>query len=328
MRSGIARCKAEIAKGIVGQDAVVDGILTALIAGGHVLLESVPGLGKTTMVRTLAATVDLSFSRVQFTPDLMPADITGTTILTSEPTAGGEVRRFQFEPGPIFANILLADEINRATPKTQSALLEAMQEQRVTIGRTQHVLPRPFCVLATQNPLEMEGTYPLPEAQLDRFMFKLIVPYPTSAEMALILDRTTGATESVPARVLNGDALLAMRQIVLEVPIAAHVRDFAIAIVEATHPGTPAATPEVNRCVRFGASPRAAQTLVLAAKISALLDRRYNVSYDDVRRYAAPALRHRIGLSFEGEAEGVTVDAIVEGVVRHAQSRAMVKTPA
>ncbi len=329
MRSGIARCKAEIAKGIVGQDAVVDGILTALIAGGHVLLESVPGLGKTTMVRTLAAAVDLSFSRVQFTPDLMPADITGTTILTTEPTAGGgEARRFQFEPGPIFTNILLADEINRATPKTQSALLEAMQEQSVTIGRTQHVLPRPFCVLATQNPLEMEGTYPLPEAQLDRFMFKLIVPYPTSAEMATILDRTTGATGSLPMRVLNADALLAMRQIVLEVPIATHVRDFAIAIVEATHPGTAAATPEVNRCVRFGASPRAAQTLVLAAKISALLDRRYNVSYDDVRRYAAPALRHRIGLSFEGEAEGVTVDAIVDGVVRHAQSRAAVKLPA
>jgi MoxR-like ATPase len=325
MRSGVARLKAEIAKVIVGQDEIVDGIVTALIAGGHVLLEGVPGLGKTLMVRTLASAVDLSFSRIQFTPDLMPADITGTTVLTGEASGA---RHFEFAPGPIFAGIVLADEINRATPKTQSALLEAMQEQNVTVGNTQHALPSPFCVLATQNPLEMEGTYPLPEAQLDRFLFKLIVPYPSAAEMAAILDRTTGVNADSATRVLDGPAVLAMRSIVREVPLASHVRDFVIRLVESTHPASASASPEVAKYFRFGASPRAAQALVMAAKIGALLDRRYNVSYEDVRRYAPAALRHRVALNFEGEAEGIAVDAVIARLIDESMAKTTVKSPA
>jgi len=324
MRAGVARLKAEIARVVVGQDEIVDGVITALIAGGHVLLEGVPGLGKTLMVRTLASAVDLAFSRIQFTPDLMPADITGTTILSGE---GGGARRFQFEPGPVFAGIVLADEINRATPKTQSALLEAMQEQTVTVGNTRHALPSPFCVLATQNPLEMEGTYPLPEAQLDRFLFKLIVRYPSAAEMAIILDRTTGASSGVVSQVLDGPAILAMRAIVREVPLASHVRDFVIRLVESTHPDSGSSSADVKRYFRFGASPRAAQALVMAAKIGALLDRRYNVSYEDVRRYAPAALRHRVALNFEGEAEGISIDASIAGLIDDAMAKNTVKAP-
>jgi MoxR-like ATPase len=324
MRAGVARLKAEIAKVVVGQDGIVDGIVTALIAGGHVLLEGVPGLGKTLMVRTLASAVNLSFSRIQFTPDLMPADITGTTVLTGE-AAGA--RHFQFEAGPVFASIVLADEINRATPKTQSALLEAMQEQSVTVGNTQHALPSPFCVLATQNPLEMEGTYPLPEAQLDRFLFKLIVSYPSAAEMATILDRTTGVSSDTVTKVLDGPTVLGMRSIVREVPLASHVRDFVIRLVESTHPESPVATADVKKYFRFGASPRAAQALVMAAKIGALLDRRYNVSYEDVRRYAPAALRHRVALNFEGEAEGISIDAAIARVIEEAMASSKVKPP-
>ena len=324
MRAGIARAKAEIAKVVVGQDAIVDGIITALIVGGHVLLEGVPGLGKTLMVRTMSSALDLPFSRIQFTPDLMPADITGTTVLTGEATAQ---RHFKFEPGPIFASIVLADEINRATPKTQSALLEAMQEQNVTVGNTRHALPAPFCVLATQNPLEMEGTYPLPEAQLDRFLFKLIVEYPSAAEMAAILDRTTGTGEPVVAKVLDGPSVMAMRAIVREVPLASHVRDFVIRLVESTHPGSPSATDDVNKYIRYGASPRAAQALVMAGKIGALIDRRYNVSSDDIKRHAASALRHRIALNFEGDAEGVSIDSVIAKCVDEALAKSGVKPP-
>jgi MoxR-like ATPase len=325
MRAAVTRVKAEIAKIIVGQDAIVDGVLTALVAGGHVLLEGVPGLGKTLLVRTLAQALDLPYSRIQFTPDLMPADITGTTILATDQQAA---ERFQFQPGPIFASIVLADEINRATPKTQSALLEAMQEQSVTVGGVQRGLPSPFCVLATQNPIESEGTYPLPEAQLDRFMFKLLVPFPSNADMASILDRTTGTSAATVSKVLDGQSILAMRSIAREVPLASHVRDFAIQIVSGTHPDLPTSLPNVKRFVRFGASPRAAQAIVLAAKFRALLDRRYNVSYDDVAWFALPALRHRIGLSFEGEAEGATTDSVISMVIADARAKTAVKVPA
>jgi MoxR-like ATPase len=297
----------EIGRRIVGQKTIMDGLLTSLLAGGHVLLEGVPGLGKTAMVRALAGALDLSFSRIQFTPDLMPSDITGTNILV-ESAEGG--RRFQFQQGPVFAHVVLADEVNRATPKTQSALLEAMQEHSVTVGRTTHPLPLPFFVLATQNPIELEGTYPLPEAQLDRFLFKLRVNPPGREELHAILDRTTGAEEPALRAVITRDRLLEMRRLVREVPVARPVQDYVVRLVEATHPEGSAHT-EVKKYVRFGSSPRGAQAMLLGAKVAALRAGRFSPSFQDVREVAAAALRHRLLLNFEGETDGVGTDQIV-----------------
>jgi len=310
-REDYERTRNEIRKAVVGHDEIVDGVLVCLFAGGHALLEGVPGLGKTLLIRSLSEALELDFSRIQFTPDLMPADITGTTIVVE--TEHG--REFQFRRGPLFAQIVLADEINRATPKTQSALLEAMQEKSITVGGTTHRLERPFFVMATQNPIEQEGTYPLPEAQLDRFFFKLEVGYSTREELAEILDRTTaGAGESI-VPVLDAERIVAYQDLVRRVVIAPHVQDYAVRMVLATHPGGELATPPVNRYLRFGASPRAAQTLVLAGKVKALLDGRANVSVEDVRSVVLPALRHRVLLNFEGEAEGKTTDELVENIV-------------
>jgi MoxR-like ATPase len=310
-RDDINRLVAEIGTRLVGQRDAVDGVITALLAGGHALLEGVPGLGKTLLVRTLGETLDLSFSRIQFTPDLMPSDVTGTHILVDD---DGRGRRLEFQRGPIFAHLVLADEINRATPKTQSALLEAMQEQSVTVGKTTHILPAPFFVLATQNPIEMEGTYPLPEAQLDRFFFKVRVPYPDRDELHAILERTTGDHEPRVGAVLSAERLLELRRTVREVPIARPMQDYAVRLVQATHPGT-SALSLVTRAVRFGSSPRGAQALVFAAKISALRAGRLTPSFEDIRRAAVPALAHRILLNFEGEAEGVRTDELVRAIV-------------
>jgi len=310
-RDNFARVRGEVGKVIVGQQDIIDGVLICLLCSGHVLLEGVPGLGKTLLVRTLAQALDLSFARIQFTPDLMPADITGTNLLTEE--AGR--RAFQFQPGPLFGNIVLADEINRATPKTQSAMLEAMQEHSVTVSGTQYRLQEPFFVLATQNPIEMEGTYPLPEAQLDRFLFKLIVPSPTFAQLSAILDRTTGTEVSTVTKTLSGATILAMRQVPREVPIASHVREYAVRLVLATQSQSEGALPSVTRFVRFGASPRGAQALVLAAKVRALLDGRYNVAYEDIAGVAPAALRHRVLLNYEAQAEGVTTDTVLREIL-------------
>lgn len=298
----------EIERVIVGQREVVNEVLIALFAGGHVLLEGVPGLGKTRLVRTIGECLDLSFSRVQFTPDLMPADITGTNILNE--TEQGR-RIFTFEPGPIFANIVLADEINRATPKTQSALLEAMQEGTVTVANHVHPLPRPFFVMATQNPVEMEGTYPLPEAQLDRFFFKIVVPFPSAEDLSEIVTRTINSDEPVLNRVATADTVAQMSRTAREVPIAHSVLDYAIRLVMASHPDNEGSPGLVRQYVRYGASPRGAQTIVLAAKLRALLDGRANVAYDDIREVALPALRHRIVLNFDAEANDVSADAVV-----------------
>jgi MoxR-like ATPase len=307
-----AALRKEIGKVIVGNAEIVDGVLTCLLAGGHALLEGVPGLGKTLLVRTMAQALDLHFSRIQFTPDLMPADIMGTTVI-SDDAAGG--KKFDFRKGPLFAHIVLADEINRATPKTQSALLEAMQEQSITVAKTTHQLEQPFLVLATQNPLEMEGTYPLPEAQLDRFLFKLHVRFPGSEELASILDRTTGNESNEVNAVVKRDRILELKAIVREVPAAAHVRDYAVQILLATHPDSPGATPKAKRYVRFGSSPRGAQSMLLAAKVKALFDGRFAPSVDDVRAVAKAALRHRIILNFEGEAEGVKSDDVLDEIL-------------
>jgi MoxR-like ATPase len=307
-RDTAARIEAEVGKVIVGQRQVVRNVLVALIAGSHVLLEGVPGLGKTMLVRTLAEALDLKFSRIQFTPDLMPADIIGTDIL-EEDEAGG--RQFRFQRGPVFANLLLADEINRATPKTQSALLEAMQERTATVANTSYQLPEPFFVLATQNPIEMEGTYPLPEAQLDRFLFKLDVTFPSSDELLEILDRTTREREPHADIAADGQAIVQMGLLARQVPIASHVSDYVVRLLLTTHPDDENAPPLVQRYVRYGASPRGAQAMILGAKIGALLDGRYNVSFADVRAIASHALRHRLILSFEGEAEGVTTDQVI-----------------
>ncbi len=311
-RAEYGRLKAEIGKAIVGHEEIVDGVLTGVFTGGNCLLEGVPGLGKTHLIRTLARVLDLQFSRIQFTPDLMPADIIGTTIVV-ESEGGG--REFQFRKGPIFAQLVLADEINRATPKTQSAMLEAMQEHRVTSGSTTYTLPEPFCVLATQNPIEQEGTYPLPEAQLDRFLFKLLVKYSTRAELAEIIDRTTGKEVAEPQKVMDGEAILGWRGLVRELVVATHVKDYAIRLVLATHPGGEFAVPMTNQFVGFGASPRGVQALILAAKFRALLDGRWNVSFGDVRGAALPALRHRVLLNFEGEAEGISTDQVVAQIL-------------
>jgi MoxR-like ATPase len=307
-RAAYDRMKHEIGKVIVGHDEIVHGVLTCLFVGGHALLEGVPGLGKTLLVRTLADALSLDFNRIQFTPDLMPADIIGTNVVMETP----EGRRvFEFQGGPIFAQIILADEINRATPKTQSALLEAMQEHSVTIGGVVHRLKEPFFVMATQNPIEQEGTYPLPEAQLDRFFFKLVVGYSSRDELAAILDRTTRGERPHAERVIDGDTLLRMQALVREVLLAPHVQDYAIRLGLATHPEGPFAAPVTNQYVRWGSSPRGVQTLVLAAKVRALLDGRYNVSFEDVRRVYLPGLRHRILLNFEAQAEGIDADEVL-----------------
>jgi MoxR-like ATPase len=301
----------EVGRVIVGQRELVRHTLTCLLANGHALLEGVPGLGKTMLVRTIADVIDCSFNRIQFTPDLMPADITGTNILIEE----GGSRVFRFQPGPIFANLVLADEINRATPKTQSSLLEAMQEHQVTVARQRYPLDPPFFVLATQNPLEMEGTYPLPEAQLDRFLFKVMVPFPTEEDLVQIVDRTTGSESTSASKACTAAEIVEMQRLARAVPIAPHVTAYAVSVLSATHPDQPRAPQLVREYVRYGGSPRGAQALVTAGKIGALLDGRFNVSIDDIRAVALPALRHRIILNFEGEAEGITSEAIVRTIL-------------
>jgi len=308
LRRTVQALEREVARVIVGQELVVRGVTIALLAGGHVLLEGLPGLGKTLLVRTIARVLQLHYSRIQFTPDLMPADILGTNILLDTAHGG---RAFEFQAGPIFANLVLADEINRATPKTQSALLEAMQEQVVTVGTIGHPLPRPFFVLATQNPIELEGTYPLPEAELDRFFFKLQVGFPSRAELSAIVERTTGPRGEPPATVADGTSVLELQELAREIPIATHVADYAVRLVLASHPELPEAAETARRNVRFGASPRAAQTIILGAKIHAVLAGRVNVAFDDVRRVALAALRHRLILSYEAEARGITADRVV-----------------
>ena len=304
--------EAEVGQVIVGQRDLIRQTLITLLAGGNALLEGVPGLAKTTLVRTLADVIDCSFSRIQFTPDLMPADIVGTTLI-SEDEAGRKM--FRFEPGPIFANLVLADEINRATPKTQSALLEAMQEHTVTVAKTNHKLPPPFFVLATQNPLEMEGTYPLPEAQLDRFFFKVHVPFPSAGDLVEIANRTTGARMPQTRKVANSALISEMQTLARGVPIASHVLAYAARLITATHPEDKDAPPITRQYVRYGASPRGMQTLILAGKIMALLDGRFNVAFADLKLAALPALRHRIILNFEAQAEGVAPDDIIRQVV-------------
>jgi MoxR-like ATPase len=311
-RQTAAQIEAEVGKYIVGQRKVVRHVLVCLLAGGHVLLEGVPGLGKTMLVRSLAQVLDLDFARIQFTPDLMPADVVGTDIL--EEAEDGR-RLFRFQPGPIFTNLLLADEINRATPKTQSALLEAMQERTVTVARQSYPLDAPFMVLATQNPIEMEGTYPLPEAQLDRFLFKVNVELPSSAEMVEILNRTTGEAEPTLEKVADGETVLAMGALARQVPVASPVTETVSRLVLATHPESEAAPEMVRRYVRYGASPRGAQALVLGGKVTALLAGRYNVALEDVEAVAPAALRHRVLLNFEAQADGVRTDDVVDAAV-------------
>jgi MoxR-like ATPase len=318
-RKAYGRVQQEIGKVIVGHSEIVHGVLTCLFVGGHALLEGVPGLGKTLLVRTLSQVLDLAFNRIQFTPDLMPSDIIGTNIISEAPDGK---RVFSFQPGPIFAQIVLADEINRATPKTQSALLEAMQEHSVTIGGTIHRLKEPFFVMATQNPIEQEGTYPLPEAQLDRFFFKLIVNYSGREEMATILDRTTRGEWPHAEKVMDGSEIEQWQQLVREVLVAPPVQDYAIRLVLATHPGGEFAMDVANKYIRCGASPRGAQALVLASKVRALLEGRYNVSFEDIRRVCLPALRHRIILNFEAQAENISSDTVVAQILNEVKEKA------
>jgi MoxR-like ATPase len=298
----------ELGKVIVGQDKVLKEVLIALIAGGHILLEGVPGLGKTLLVRTLSQVLDISFSRIQFTPDLMPADITGTNLVVEKEQGK---RSFEFQKGPIFAHLVLADEINRATPKTQSALLESMQEHSVTVSGIQFKLQQPFMVLATQNPIEMEGTYPLPEAQLDRFLFKTLVPFPSVEEIKVILDRTTGLEIPSAQKVATGSELLEMRDLAKDVLVSSPVMEYISRLVLSTHPDSPYSSSVTKQYIRFGASPRAAQSLVLAAKVNALIEGRYNVGFDDINNIAPSALRHRLILNFEAQAEGLDVEKLL-----------------
>ena len=309
----VAAVEQEVGKVIVGQQALVRQLLLTLLGGGNALLEGAPGLGKTLLISTLSEVIDCSFSRIQFTPDLMPADIMGARVMETDES--GQTY-FHFEAGPIFANIVLADEINRATPKTQSALLEAMQERKVSIARNTFALDLPFFVLATQNPLEMEGTYPLPEAQLDRFLFQIDVNFPDHDELIEIANRTTGAEEMRPATVTDGATIAAMQRIARQVPIAAHLTDYAVRLLEATHPTHPLAPEMVKRYVRYGASPRGVQAMILASKSLALIDNRHNVDQQDLQTALLPALRHRLILNFEGQAEGITPDSILQEVIQ------------
>ena len=302
----------ELSKIIVGQEVLIRHLFICLLCGGHALIEGVPGLGKTLIVKSLGRILDLAYSRIQFTPDLMPADILGTNMVKEDETGN---RRFEFYKGPIFGQLILADEINRASPKTQSALLEAMQEERITVFGTAYSLNPPFMVLATQNPLEMEGTYPLPEAQIDRFFFKLKINYPSREELHDIVDKTTQNEEPELEPIIRIDTILEMKRLIKQVPIATHVKDYAIRLVLASHPGEPFAGERTNTYVHFGASPRGAQSLVLAGKVSALLDGRYNVSIEDIKAVAKPALRHRIELNIKGEAEGMDEDEIIEEIL-------------
>jgi MoxR-like ATPase len=311
-RQSFTALRDEIGKVIVGHTDIVDGTLIAIFAGGHVLLEGVPGLGKTLLVRTLSEVLELSFNRIQFTPDLMPADILGTNMVME--TADGR-REFEFQRGPIFAHIILADEINRATPKTQSAMLEAMQEKSVTAGGQIRKLVEPFFVLATQNPIDQEGTYPLPEAQLDRFFFKLVVGYPNAADLTEVITRTTENQRVTVNKVCDGATLAELQQLVRQVPVASHVKDYAVRLVLATHPKTDTAVAITNQYLRFGSSPRGAQSLILAGKVRALTEGRFNVSFEDIQAVAAPTLRHRLILNFEAEAEGITTDHIIRQIL-------------
>ena len=307
----------EIAKAVVGQEEVVEEMLVCLLAGGHALLEGAPGLGKTLLVRTVARCLDLRYSRIQFTPDLMPADITGTNVVFED---GSGKREFRFEKGPIFGQVVLADEINRATPKTQSALLEAMQERQVSVGRSTYPLDEPYCVMATQNPVEQEGTYPLPEAQLDRFLMKLVVDYPAEQEYHEILDRTTTDTEIEIEPVSNAEEILELRHVVRAVPVPEHVQQHAVRLVIGTQPRSEYAPAAVKDNVVLGASPRGAQSLLLCGKVRALLDGRFAVSADDVRAVAHPVLRHRVLIGFQGQAAGVRADDVVDAVLEHVQA--------
>ncbi len=308
----LEQVRAEIGKVIVGQRDVVDGVLICLLAGGHVLLEGVPGLGKTTLLRTLSRVLHLKYSRIQFTPDLMPADIVGSMIIESD-DRGNKFLRFQ--PGPIFANLVLADEINRATPKTQSALLEAMQERTVTSGTTTHELERPFLVMATQNPIEMEGTYPLPEAQLDRFLMKILVDYPSRAELNTIVERTIQPEEAAVEPALDRDAILEVRSVCRQVLVASHVQDFAVDLVLATQPDSPQAHELAKKYIRYGSSPRGAQALVECGRVLALMRGRFHLSIDDIRAIAASVLRHRIILNFDAHADGQTPETVLTEIV-------------
>src|ERR1700677_705093 len=312
-RQSYTALREEIGKVIVGHEPIVDGTLIAIFGGGHVFLEGVPGLGKTLLVRTLSEVLDMSFNRIQFTPDLMPADILGTNLVME--TAGGR-REFQFQRGPIFAHLVLADEINRATPKTQSAMLEAMQENSVTAGVERGKLAEPFFVLATQNPIDQEGTYPLPEAQLDRFFFKLVVGYPSGEELTEVLTRTTEGGKVALSRVLAKEQITDLQQLVRQVPVASHVKDYAVRLVLGTHPKTETAAPIANQYLRFGSSPRGGQTLLLGGKVRALTHGRFNVSFDDIQAVATATLRHRLILNFEAEAEGITTDQIIAQILK------------
>ena len=312
IRERLAAAEKEIRKGIIGQKEVIYQVLLAMLAGGNVLLEGVPGLGKTQLVKTISKVTGLAFGRIQFTPDLMPADVTGTNLIVQENGANA----FRFEPGPVFANLVLADEINRATPKTQAALLEAMQEGTVTVSKTTYSLPQPFLVLATQNPIENEGTYPLPEAQLDRFLFKVLVDFPTKEELKQIVAITVGGEAKELEVVLSGEDLLEARELIRQMPISESVEDYALQLVVSTHPELPGAPEMVMKYVSCGASPRAAQAIIQTAKGRAFLAGRFNVSYEDINQVALPALRHRLLLNYEAVAEGIGADEIIKGLLK------------